>query len=37
MGLSLKDRFARTENVLDGPERLVDVSHRFGIIDGVSP
>src|SRR4029077_11625668 len=33
----LKDRFARADNVLDRPERLVDVSHCLGIIDGVSP
>jgi len=33
----VKDRFARTDNVLDRPQRLVNVSHRFGIVDGVSP
>ena len=36
-GTGLKDRFARPENVLDRPQRLVDVSHRFGMVDGVSP
>ena len=36
-GTGLKDRFARTDNVLDRPQRLVDVSHRFGIVDSVSP
>ena len=32
----LKDRFARTDNILDRPQRLVDVSDRLGIVDGVS-
>jgi hypothetical protein len=36
-GAGHKDRLARTDNVLDPPQRLVDVSHRFGIVDGVSP
>ena len=29
-GTGLKDRFARTDNVLDRPERLIDVSHCLG-------
>jgi len=36
-GAGLKDRFTRADNVLDRPQRLVDVSHRFAIVDGVSP
>ena len=36
-GTSLKDRFGRANNVLDRPERLVDVSYGLGIIDSVSP
>src|SRR5215510_10976101 len=37
MGLSFQNRFGCTDNVLDRPERLVDVSYGLGIIDSVSP
>src|ERR1700692_52426 len=36
-GMGFKDRFARTDNILDRPQCLVDVSDRLGIVDGVSP
>src|SRR5262249_35638054 len=37
MGLSFQNRFGCTNNVLDRPERLVDMSYGLGIIDSVSP
>ena len=36
-GPGFQNRFGRTDDVLDRPERLVDVSDRLGIVDGVSP
>jgi len=35
-GLGFQNRFG-TNNILDRPERLVDVSYCLGIIDSVSP
>src|SRR4029077_15715770 len=36
-GTGFKDGFAGTDNILDRPQCLVDVSDRLGIVDGVSP
>jgi hypothetical protein len=37
MGQSFQNRFSCANNVLDRPERLVDVSYGLGIINSVSP
>jgi hypothetical protein len=36
-GSSFQNRFGCTNNVLDRPEGLVDMSYGLGIIDSVSP
>src|SRR5215831_8131020 len=36
-GSGFQNRFSCTNNVLDCPERLVDMSYGLGIIDSVSP
>jgi hypothetical protein len=36
-GSGFQNRLGCPKDILDSPERLVDVSYRLGVVDGVSP